>query len=243
MAPGLLDVLAKRYPVTPSNLLAYIAGVTSHPAFVETFTDELTTPGIRVPLTSDPELFRRAVELGCRVIWLHTFGKASDFAPKGEQLEFPQGDSRRPSILTAMKGMPKQSESYDLEARELHFGTARFGPVSPEVAAYDVGGRNVLHSWCGYRKKEPAGLRSSPLDDINAKSWSNEWTRELLEIITVLQKLVDQEEAQAEVLKAILAGQLVSRDELKAAGVAWPDSKADRKPRYPDQGAEMSFDL
>jgi hypothetical protein len=64
-----------------------------------------------------------------------------------------------------------------------------------------------------------------------------------LEIITVLQKLVDQEVAQAEVLKAVLAGPLVSRRELADSGVSWPNSKADRKPRYPDQGAELSFDL
>jgi len=245
-APGLLEAVSAAVvrEVSAHDLLAYVAGVASHPGFVKTFSDELTTPGIRVPITTNSKLFDEAVRLGRRAVWLHSFGEASDFAPSGEELLFPSSDPRRPQILTAMKGMPEPPESYDSNDQVLTFGTARFGPVSPEVAAYDVGGRNVFHSWCGYRKKSPSGRRSSPLDDINAEAWTNDWTRELLEIITVLQKLVDQEDAQAKLLEEILAAPHISRQELSESGVSWPATRADRKPRYPvPEGDILKLDL
>ena len=45
-------------------MLAYIAAIVAHPAYTQTFADELTTPGIRVPFTTDPELWTEAVRLG-----------------------------------------------------------------------------------------------------------------------------------------------------------------------------------
>jgi hypothetical protein len=35
--------------VTGADVLAYTAAVVAHPGYTETFADELTTPGIRVP--------------------------------------------------------------------------------------------------------------------------------------------------------------------------------------------------
>ena len=32
-------------------------------------------PGLRIPLTANPQLFCEAVQLGRRVIWLHTYGE------------------------------------------------------------------------------------------------------------------------------------------------------------------------
>ena len=74
--PGLMPALAMLLdgPVTVEDMVAYVAAVVAHPAFVARFTDELTTPGVRVPITSDPVLWARAVELGRQVVWLHTYG-------------------------------------------------------------------------------------------------------------------------------------------------------------------------
>jgi hypothetical protein len=41
------------------DLLAYVAGVAAHPAYTDGFVDELTTPGIRIPMTTDATLFQR----------------------------------------------------------------------------------------------------------------------------------------------------------------------------------------
>src|SRR5690606_11158335 len=62
--------------VTAHDVLAYVAGVVSHPAYTKTFADELTTPGVRVPVTTVPELWARAVALGEEVVWLHSYGEA-----------------------------------------------------------------------------------------------------------------------------------------------------------------------
>jgi hypothetical protein len=78
MASGLASALSARRhrDVTDADVLAYIAGITGHPAYQRTFADEMTTPGIRVPFTADPELWAKTVELGQQIIWLSTYGAA-----------------------------------------------------------------------------------------------------------------------------------------------------------------------
>ncbi len=76
VVPGLTSALSTALgrEVSDGDVLAYIAALVAHPAYTLTFADELTTPGIRVPITTDPELWSEAVKLGERVIWLHTYG-------------------------------------------------------------------------------------------------------------------------------------------------------------------------
>lgn len=142
LAPGLIALLTARLgtPVTPEDVLAYIATVTSQPAFTERFADDLHTPGIRVPLTTDPDLWRRAVGLGRQVLWFHTRGRHFTDPAAGR----PQGpptveDPGRRPIL-----------------------------VEPEVVSYQVSGMNVLRKWFGYRKASRPQARGeqSPLDDV-----------------------------------------------------------------------------
>ena len=76
LAPGLIRALAGKLvrDITSAEVLAYIAAVIAHPAYTRTFADELTTPGIRVPVTCDPDLWAQAARIGEQVIWLHTYG-------------------------------------------------------------------------------------------------------------------------------------------------------------------------
>src|SRR5207302_4597190 len=86
--------LATQYKtaVTPEDVLAYLAGVAANPAYTARFQSDLAQPGLRIPLTANPKSFADAVELGRRVIWLHTFGER--FAdPKGDR---PPGAPRLP---------------------------------------------------------------------------------------------------------------------------------------------------
>ena len=78
LAPGLTQALTGELgrDVTSADVLAYVAAVVAHPAYTQTFADELTTPGIRVPVTRDPDLWAQAVRIGEQVIWLHTYGAA-----------------------------------------------------------------------------------------------------------------------------------------------------------------------
>ncbi|HET9895422.1 MAG TPA: type ISP restriction/modification enzyme [Streptosporangiaceae bacterium] len=76
LAAGLLDYLSARLnmKISPLDLLAYIAAVVAHPAYTARFRYELEEPGIHVPLSADPSLWRTAISLGRQVVWLHTYG-------------------------------------------------------------------------------------------------------------------------------------------------------------------------
>jgi hypothetical protein len=232
LAPNLGRALSARLDrdATAPDVLAYVAGVVAHPAFTRTFADELTTPGIRVPITSDPALWTEAVALGRQIIWLHTYGET--FTGPGRSaanVRYAKGDARQPQSLTPITQMPEVM-TYDAQVAVVALGDGEFGPVVPEVWAYAVGGRNVLKSWFNYRKKVPGGKKTSPLDYIHVDAWDPDWTTEFVDLLTVLSRLVELEPAQADLLERILAGPLLTLDDLRAAGVRWPTKPADRRP-------------
>ncbi len=125
-----------------------------------------------------------------------------------------------------------ESITYDAARSTLIVGDGQFAPVRPEVIAYTVGGRNVLKSWFDYRKKEPGGRRVSPLDHIYPTEWDPDWTTEAIDLLPVLTRLVALEPPQANVLSRVLAGDLLSLNDLLAAGTRWPVTQHDRKPRF-----------
>jgi len=236
LASGLVNALEDadaNLPVDATDVIAYIAGVVAHPAFTQHFGDELTTPGIRVPVTDDADLWNEAVDLGRKVIWLHTYGEAfsddESGRPKGD-IRFPKGDDRQPLSLKPITKMPEEM-AYDAGTRFLKLGDGEWGPVGPAVIDYEVGGRNVVKSWFNYRKRSPTGRKTSPLDNIHVNEWPSEWTVELIDLLTVLTRLVELEPAQADLLKRILDGPLATKDDLAERGVQWPTTKQDRAPR------------
>lgn len=245
VAPGLLKILTEQLEqdVSAQDLLAYVAGIVSHPAYTATFAAELSTPGIRVPITNDPALFTRAVGLGEQVIWLQNYGEAY---AKGDDaagsIRYPRGDPRQPLSLVAIASMPTKA-SYDEERERIILGTGEFGPVPRRVWDYTVGGRRVIESWIAYRKAEPGGKKTSPLDHIHTDTWDADWTRELVDLLTVLSRLVDLEDQQAAVLSDVLARPTLDRAALSAAGVRWPSGATDRKPDYSARQIDLALDV
>ncbi len=241
LASGLLSALSTLVAsewggtVTPNDFLAYIAGVVSHPAFTARFRDALVTPGVRVPITADPELFNEAARLGRMVLWLHTYG--AQYADEDESrphhdVRYPANDPRRITNTVGMTRMPVPDDpSYDEATKTVRIGTGKWEPVEASVLAYDVGGKNIIKSWLNYREADPGGRRSSPLDDMNVPSWPSEWTAEFTDLLTVLSRLIELEPAQAELLDKVLAGPLLTREVLMQHGVVWP-SAAQRRPDY-----------
>jgi hypothetical protein len=230
VASGLLQALGA---VSAEELIAYIAAVVAHPGFTSTFIDDLTTPGIRVPLTADPALWLEAVALGREVIWLHTYG--ASFADGGRppgNIRFPKRDARQPKSLTPITSMPAQM-TYRESDSVVVLGDGAFGPVSQAVWEYTVGGRNIVHSWFNYRKKEPGGKKTSALDSIHTNTWPSEWTTEFIDLLTVLTRLTGLEEQQADLLDRILAGPLRTKHDLEQSGVRWPTRPKDRTVRNP----------
>ncbi|MFE7845302.1 type ISP restriction/modification enzyme [Microbacterium sp. NPDC057407] len=219
--------------VSAQDVLAYVAGISSHPSFRDTFEDELDTPGVRIPITSDPMLWARAVELGRQVIWVQTYGEHSAPGISGSDISYAIGDPRRVLNHIAIAEMP-DGVTFDATEQHIQLGGGRFGPVTQKMFDYEVGGRNVLKSWVGYRSKEAAGKRTSPLDDIQSTKWEHAWTVELIELLTALRRLTEVEDAQSVLLAEVMAASApLSMSQLTAAGASFPVADADRRPRYP----------
>jgi hypothetical protein len=122
----LLEQLSAKYKttVTAEDFFAYLAAVAANPAYTDRFQDDLVQPGLRIPLAADAKLFAQAVELGRRVIWLHTFGERFVDAKAGR----PKGPPRMPNGPT----IPKEGKIPD-------------DPDSmPDEISYDAGKQRLL---------------------------------------------------------------------------------------------------
>jgi hypothetical protein len=240
---GLLDHLAQVYGdhVTPKDFFAYCYAILTGPEYTQHFAEELATSSPRIPITTDASLFRQGVELGKRLIWLHTYG--ARFVPGGERPDtVPSGHARavRPVPVTA-EGYP--NDFYWDEASEtLHVGEGTFAPVSRAVWEFEVSGLRPVHSWLGYRKREPAGRKSSPLDEILPREWPAEFTEELLELLWVLEHTINMSADLATFLDAVIQGDMLSAEDLPQ-----PTEEQRKAPEIPrdnavTQSVQMAFE-
>jgi hypothetical protein len=236
VAPRILDLLGERCggDVSGPALLAYVAAVLSHPGYTARFRHHLALPGLRVPLTSDPKLFLEAVQLGRRVVWLQTHGERFADPANGRPSGPPRLPSdRRPKVVQPIADdaarMPEELQ-YLPGSGTLLVGTGRISPVPVEVMEYEVSGMNVVRKWFGYRKRDPEGRRVSELDRIVADRWTPAFTTELLELLNVLALLIDLHDDQADLLDRIVAGPLISVEDLTAAGVLPVPPRSRRPP-------------
>lgn len=204
--------------MSAEDFLAYLAAVAANPAYTARFQDDLAQPGLRIPITGDGKLFAKAVELGRRVIWLHTFGER--FADKNA--DRPPGPPRLPKAqsprIPKAGAIPDDPESmpdtieYDEAKRRLLVGTGFIDNVPPEVWQYEVSGKRVLTQWFSYRKQDRTrpiiGDRRPPskLGEIQPDHWLAEYTTELLNVLHVLALLVELEPDQKDLLEAICDG-------------------------------------
>jgi len=215
--PGLLDLLGLTYQrdITPEDFLAYVYGMLAQPAFTAQFTKELETRELRVPITKDAMLFEKVRTIGARLLWLHTYGER--FVPEGKQRGFiPHGAAKCTKAVPGnAEGYPEKF-SFNDTTQTLHVGEGTFAPVTPEVFEFGVSGLKVVQSWLRYRMKKGAGKKSSPLDDIRPERWTSQFTTELLQLLWVLEATVDGYPEQAELLKAVVAGECFQANELPA---------------------------
>jgi hypothetical protein len=234
VAPGLLDLLSQRLSmaVIPEDFLAYVAAVASHPAYTLRFLDDLKDPGVRIPLSVDADLWREAIRIGRRILWLHSYGERYADPAQGRRAERPRLIANRPQCIDeipdTVEGMP-EALRYDPETERLWVGSGCIAPVPRTTREYEVSGMNVLDKWFGYRRRKPAGKRRLELDGVVARSWSPDWTTQLLELLNVLGLLVQEEPGQRELLDAICAGPLVSVGELTDLGIL-PVAASARRP-------------
>ncbi|MEV0171458.1 type ISP restriction/modification enzyme [Streptomyces sp. NPDC050803] len=228
--------------VIVADLAAYTIALAGHRAFTECFTEELLTPGVRIPLTRERDLWEKGVGLGREVLWASTYGERCADPSAGRppmNVGFVSGEPGQVKYLSHIgDGLPDRMR-YDAEAQTLHMGAARFAPVPQVVWQFDVGGMGVLNKWFGYRKASPTSKKTSPLDDIHVDSWPHEWTTELIELLSVLRRLTDLAPVQSELLTDILSGSVVTVTDLATAGVL-PIAPGARKARHRDEGTLFS---
>ncbi len=220
---GLLEPISQTHGtlISAEQFFAYVYGVLAQPAYVKRFWDELELPPPRLPITKDPDLFTRVAEHGARLIYLHTYGER--FGGPDDDGLVPQGDARSTKAVS-QEEYPAGFE-YDPSTMILRVGDGEFAPVAPEVWEYSVSGLEVVRSWLNYRKREPAGRKSSPLDEIRPERW--EFTEELLELLWVLEATIALGSKGAALLEEVCESDLFTADELPV-----PTPK-ERKPPSP----------
>lgn len=241
--PSLLVLLGERFGVEVSGeaVFAYIAAIAAHPGYIKRFREDLSTPGLRIPLTADAELFQEVAELGRTVVWLHTFGERMADPDKGRPAQPPRLPAEKRPSIPKEGAIPQTPEAmpdsigYDPDKKRLLIGTGFIENIEPAVWEYEVSGKEVLLHWFSYRKanreRPIIGDRRPPsaLGDIQPDRWLAEYTTELINVLNVLAWLVEMEPTQAELLERVCSGELISQEELKQAGVLEAPAKALKK--------------
>ncbi|WP_105975373.1 type ISP restriction/modification enzyme [Streptomyces geranii] len=236
LRPGRVRPLYRRPDGTEPNLapglLAHLATRLGHrpdPLDVLAWTLTAVRPGLAVPLTADPELWSRGVELGHRVLWL--------MRRNGDRPKLPGG--RRPYVRAPLPTRPV-TVHYDRDEETLQVDEGRISPVPPEAWDFEVGGVRVLEEWLAVRVGGP--VEPGTLEAIRPATWPQTWTSELLELITVLALLAElrPQRDELEVRDPITAA------ELRTAGVLPVPDRA-RRPAsvldHQEEGPEGQFTL
>jgi hypothetical protein len=232
LPPKLLPFLSRKYGknVTAEDVVAYIAAIAAHPAFTARFQEDLSTPGLRIPLASDGDTFARASDLGRTIVWLHTFGERMRDPKKGRPAQPPRLPPARMPRVPAKGAIPQEpaampdSIDYDAGKKRLLVGQGYLENVEPGIWSYEVSAKQVLPHWFSYRKADRErpiiGDRRtpSPLGDIQPDRWLAEYTTELINVLNVLGCLTDLEPAQTALLDRVCTGPTISAEELRAAG-------------------------
>lgn len=224
---GLLNALGKEYGVTPSgeDVAAYVYAVLGGQSYTRRFWNELENPGPRVPLTKDGATFDEAVKLGRRLIWLHTYAERFRSEDQGE--EVPQGKATTIKGVSSDPTRYPEEFSYNEVKQEVTVGDGRFGPVTLGVWQFEVSGLKVVQSWLGYRMKNRAGKKSSPLDDIRPERWTPTMSDQLLDLLWVLEATLKMEPDLENVLDKVVSGACFT-----TTGLPQPKSE-ERKPPDP----------
>ncbi|MFF5636435.1 type ISP restriction/modification enzyme [Streptomyces sp. NPDC012825] len=228
LAPGLLDFLGERYgrEVDARDWLAWtVAAVRPSPA------------GCRVPLPAGPEAWAAGVALGRDLLDVQARGALSGTKPR-----LPGG--RRPYVRAAVPARPT-TMAYDSGDGALVLDGGRISPVPAEAWEFRVGGARVLEQWFAHRT---APAEPGSLEAIGPAAWPQEWTSELLDLITVL-ALLGAREPERAAFAARAAGTPGAAEgarALRAAGILPPPARA-RRPAsvldHREEGPEGQFML
>ncbi|MFF9349764.1 type ISP restriction/modification enzyme [Streptomyces sp. NPDC014734] len=224
LAPGLLALLRHHHGdgVTARSVLAWILAAARH-----------SPAGCVVPLPADTARWSAGVELGLDMLRVQLRG-----ARGGERPRLPGG--RRPYVRAAVPPVPT-GMAYDPVDEALVLGTGRISPVPAGAWEFRVGGVRMLELWFA-RRTVAGGDDADGLEAVRPRAWPQEWTSELLELITVLALLAELRPRQ----RALADGPPLTPTALRAAGVL-PVPAAARRPAsvldHREEGPDGQFAL
>ncbi|MFD0418205.1 type ISP restriction/modification enzyme [Streptomyces sp. NPDC127108] len=220
LAPGLSRHLTRVYgtEVTAPDVLAWTLAAA-----------RASASGCAVPLTSDARVWKRGVAAGRRLLWLQLRGAG------GERPKLPGG--RRPYVRSPLPARPR-ALAYDPDEEALLVdGSGVISPVPAAAWDFRVSGMRVLELWF---ERRTADAEPGSLEAVRPAVWPQEWTSQLLELVTVLALLAAEEPFDAGDTNRITAG------DLRAAGVL-PVPGAARRPAsvldHHEEGPEGQFAL
>lgn len=243
--PALLQYVTARHrgidpsapEVSVERLFAYVFGTLAGTDYTSRFAKPLRTPGARVPLTEDPEIFDAMVRHGEKLLWLQTFGDR--FASDGSSFPSPRAEwAKTPTRPPA----DKSEIVFDPANAMLRIADGVLSRLAPEVYAFEVSGLRVISKWLGYRMAIPGGRAASsksPLDAIRPTTWAPEWSQELLEIVSALEHTLEMQPIGSMLLDEMLLGQLIAADDLPDPSAAL---RQPPKPRGEDDAALISLE-
>jgi predicted helicase len=155
--PKVVEALAGAYGREPSpeEIFHYAYAVLYAPAYRAKYAEFLRMDFPRVPFTADREAFEALAGLGARLAALHLLN-SPELDPPAARFQ-GEGDGR-------VAKTKSQGFCYDAGEQRVYINpTQYFGPVSPEVWAYRVGGYQVCEKWLKDRRE-----RRLDFEDIRA---------------------------------------------------------------------------
>ena len=194
-----------------------------------------------MPFTSDPKLWERAVGVSQRIIALSTADrtrvetnvpKLSGCASTVEWLEVHNGDA----IGERASQWLKLQDNNGVK-NKLVVGGNVFTGVTQDILNYRIGNAQIMKKWLERRLSTPYGKSMSPLDKIMPDEWESEWSVELFKLLQTIEALIAIEGEQRILLEDVMAGELLTMQQLEKSGVTWPGDIKDplRKAHWPDE--------
>ena len=225
--PATLAAVLGIAPPSPEDIAAYTYALLASHAYQQRFAEALQTPGLRVPMTADVELWSEAVSAGRELLWLHTYAERFNDSSAGRGAHVPLVEGL--GWGQAVTRMPQDNSdiSYDPKEGVLSVGDGIVTGVRPEVWAFSVSGMQVVPKWLGYRTCKGAGRATSStsaLDHIRPTEWADEWNDELLDLLRILTVTTEKEEVLADLLARVCDGELIPAEDLPQP------TEAERKP-------------
>ena len=150
--PNLIAALENAHGSEPSPeaIFHYIYAILHAPTYREKYAEFLRSDFPRVPFTADKSLFTKIASLGKRLSDLHLL-TSSELNPPACRFE---GEGDAMVARTKAQGFRYDSDECCIYINKTQY----FGPISPEIYEYRIGGYQVCDKWLKDRKERRLDL-------------------------------------------------------------------------------------